>query len=95
MSRFKITTILLALIVCAGCQSSPFSNRFTQTVGFRESSSARENPANQTSDPWIQDVGKYTREEHGQQEVVDPLKLRNFFMSSKAQDIERNLGVGN
>ncbi|MBT5021169.1 hypothetical protein OAF42_00150 [Planctomicrobium sp.] len=95
MSANKFIMCLFAVTICTGCQSSFLSNRFTQTVGYRENNSARENPAGQTSDPWIQDVGKYTREEHGEQEVVDPLKLRNFFMSQKAQDIESNLGVGN
>lgn len=94
MRSSKYAAWLLVISLCSGCQSSFLSRHFTQTVGFRESQSARENPAGQTSDPWIQDVGKVTREEHGTQEVVDPLKLRNFFMSQKAQDIERNLGIG-
>ena len=92
--RFAVSLGILMLMFTTGCQSSPFSKGFAQTFGFRESTSARENPAGQMSDPWIQDVGKYTKGEHTQQEINDPLKLRNFFMSDKAQDIERNLGIG-
>lgn len=91
-ARFLLFVCLT--VASLGCQSSMISRHFTQTVGYRETNSARENPADQTSDPWIQDVGTMTREEHSKQEIVDPLKLRNVFMSEKARDIERNLGFG-
>lgn len=86
--------VLLFVMLGTGCQSFPFSRGLAQTFQFRESQSARENPADQSSDPWIQDMGKITHEEHATQEVNDPLKLRNVFMSDKARDIERNLGIG-
>lgn len=85
---------LLAVIFCAGCQSTFLPRPFTQTVGYRENNSARENPANQSSDPWIEEVGIVAREEHNPQKILDPLKLRNVFVSSKARDIESNLGIG-
>lgn len=85
---------LFAVVLCAGCQSTFLPRPFSQTVGYRESNSARENPANQSSDPWIEDVGTVAREEHNPQKILDPLKLRNIFVSSKARDIESNLGIG-
>ncbi len=93
MSSRRIAASLLVVVLCAGCQSSFLSRHFTQTVGYRDSGSARENPADQTSDPWIQDVGTITSDEHSAIPVNDPLKLRKIFVSTKARDIERNLGV--
>lgn len=90
----RMLLLLMGAIVCAGCQSSPFGGRFAQTVGYRDTTSAREDPASQSSDPWVQDVGQITRKEYANEKIVDPLKLRDFFVSEKAQDIERNLGVG-
>lgn len=92
-SMLTVVVCFLGLVLCSGCQNA-FSQRFRQSLGFREANSARENPADQGSDPWINEMGSVTREEHGVQEVYDPLKLRNVFMSEKARDIERNLGFG-
>jgi len=85
---------LLAVILCAGCQSSFLPAPFTQIVGYRSGNGERENPADQSSDPWVEDVGTVARQEHNIQKIVDPLKLRNVLMSSKARSIERNLGIG-
>ena len=90
----NLMVMLVLVSIVSGCQSSMFGRRFQQTVGYREGDSARENPANQTSDPWIRDAGTIARQEHQTEPVNDPLNLRRVFVSQKAQDIERNLGVG-
>lgn len=46
------------------------------------------------SDPWIHDAGTVARAERDIEPVYDPLGLREIFTSSKAREIERNLGVG-
>ncbi|WP_417851172.1 hypothetical protein [Thalassoglobus sp.] len=92
MASQRFAATLLVVVLCAGCQSS-FSSPFTQIVGYRNTGSARENPADQTSDPWIQEAGDITSAEHDEILVNDPLKLRKIFVSPKARDIERNLGV--
>ena len=94
MSTRIIAGFLLLIAITSGCQSTTFSRRFQQAVGYREGNSPRQNPAEQTTDPWIQEAGTVARTEHNVETVNDPLKLRNVFMSSKARDIERNLGVG-
>lgn len=46
------------------------------------------------SDPWIHEAGDVARGARPQEQIRDPLGLRDFFTSEKARDIERNLGVG-
>lgn len=92
MKTIQLSTVCLMFCLSLGCQSGMFRG-YSQTVGYR-SGGESENPAQQTSDPWIQDVGTYARSEHQREPVYDPLKLRNIFMSEKARDIERNLGIG-
>ena len=82
----------LLLQFASGCQSlASFSGM--KSLGLHPSSN-RENPQDAHSDPWIQDAGAVTRSEHSAETVNDPLHLREVFMSNKARDIERNLGVG-
>lgn len=89
MSRPQFLCFLALLsITMVGCQSFS-SNR----LGLF-SAPGRENPADAPSDPWINDAGTIARTEHPAEEINDPLKLRNIFMSQQARDIERNLGVG-
>ena len=94
MLSHRSAAILLFVVLCAGCQSTFSPRSISRSLGYRESHSARENPVDQSSDPWIQEMGTVTREEHNPEKILDPLKLRNYFVSSKARDIESNLGVG-
>ena len=93
MSTRLFAALLLALVFTSGCQSA-FSQRLRHAFTYRGSDSFRENPADQPSDPWINDAGSVARTEHPAEEINDPLKLRQYFMSQRARDIERNLGVG-
>ncbi|WP_437193094.1 hypothetical protein [Planctomicrobium sp. SH527] len=45
-------------------------------------------------EPWVRSAGDIARTEHSYEEVQDPLKLRKYFTSDKAREIERNVGVG-
>ena len=76
-----------ALVGCASMQSS--TNKMVSAF----KSVAEDNPADEPSDPWINETGSYTSAIHPTEPVNDPLKLRNVFMSQRARDIERNLGV--
>lgn len=93
MSIRILAALSLALVLVAGCQSA-FSQRLKQTFTYRGGQSSRENPADEPSDPWINDAGNVARTEHPSEEINDPLNLRQYFMSQRARDIERNLGVG-
>jgi len=91
MSKRTLPFLVVAAMTVCGCQSmSSFGNSF---AAF-EPQGARNNPEDQHADPWIQDAGKVARTEHGNEKVIDPLHLRDVFMSNKAQSIEHNLGVG-
>ncbi|MEZ6068540.1 MAG: hypothetical protein R3B90_23155 [Planctomycetaceae bacterium] len=46
-----------------------------------------------TTDPWITKGADEGRREFTRETVNDPLGLRPYFMSSKARDIERNVGI--
>lgn len=48
----------------------------------------------ESDDPWIRSAGDIARTEHTYEEVQDPLRLRKYFTSDKAREIERNVGVG-
>ncbi|MEW4487126.1 hypothetical protein AB1L42_03545 [Thalassoglobus sp. JC818] len=94
MFRSNAVWLSLAVMMSVGCQSSMFPQKVHRMVGFRGEDGGRENPAEQTVDPWVQDAGTIARAEHQPEPIHDPLKIRDFFVSSKARDIERNLGVG-
>ncbi len=92
MSLSRLTLLCFLLFGSLGCQSLSKLKSF----GPRDpiTTSNRENPQDAESDPWIEDAGTVARSEHSAEAVNDPLKLRDVFMSNKARDIERNLGVG-
>ncbi|MCA9079041.1 MAG: hypothetical protein KDA58_00720 [Planctomycetaceae bacterium] len=85
---FLVATILCLSVGCTslqhGTQSMWSALRPTSTPG----------PGDKKGDPWVQSAGSMARTELPREEVNDPLKLRNVFMSETARDIERNLGVG-
>jgi hypothetical protein len=50
-------------------------------------------PASETGDPWVQQAAAEGRGNRPVEKTVDPLGLRKVFMSEKARDIERNMGI--
>ncbi len=46
----------------------------------------------ESSDPWVQEVGSQARGHHAKEKDSDPQWMRNLLMSQKARDIESNLG---
>ncbi|WP_437201749.1 hypothetical protein [Planctomicrobium sp. SH664] len=92
MSFRPIWTAACLVAVLSGCQS--FGGRTAMKSSWLGDPDASKSPADEPSDPWIQEAGTITRAEYTREEVNDPLGLRNVFMSQRARDIERNLGVG-
>lgn len=82
---------LVAASALAGCASMQTS---TNKMVSAFKSVSEKSPADEPSDPWINETGSYTSSIHPSEPVNDPLGLRNVFMSQRARDIERNLGVG-
>lgn len=50
-------------------------------------------PTAERSEKWVDDAGREARAGMMRESGNDPLNLRELFMSQKARDIERNLGV--
>ena len=46
-----------------------------------------------SSDPWIQEAVAEGRRDHSVEKVNDPLKLRRFFVSERAREIEASVGI--
>jgi hypothetical protein len=62
-------------------------------AALRPDSSGYSDPAEMSGDPWIQRAGVEARGNRPRERSYDPLGLRNLFMSEKALDIERNMGI--
>lgn len=77
--RLLLIACTLSTIAC-GCQT--FAPGKTLSKG------------DSATDPWVHEAGTVARNERPVEKVNDPLGLREIFTSSKARDIERNLGVG-
>lgn len=87
----RLFLVILLLATTTGCSSLQNSGRsFMNVFRFRDSAS----PGDSAGDPWVQEAGKVTSQVHTKEEVIDPLNLRQVFMSEQARSIERNLGVG-
>lgn len=46
-----------------------------------------------SSDPWIAEAGGEGRAEFAKEKEADPFGWKPLFMSQKARDIEKNLGI--
>jgi hypothetical protein len=86
MRTFSICLVLACGIATAGCHS------LVDALRTGDSGGSRENPI--PTDPWVQEAGTEARTEHPPETIRDPLGLRDIFTSEKAQEIERNVGVG-
>ncbi|MCA8997689.1 MAG: hypothetical protein KDA80_11905 [Planctomycetaceae bacterium] len=80
MTAKSAIALCALLAVASGCQTMNTG----QTASF----------TNSDEDPWVHEAGTIARNELEREEINDPLGLRNIFTSSKAREIERNLGVG-
>ena len=92
--RFGVRTALVLCGISCGCVSdgtnSPMSDAWQQTVRIfapRPDNDA----ANKTGDDEWNEVGKQARADRPVEQENDP--LRNLFVSPRAQEIERSLGV--
>jgi|GEM_PF-1756092 len=85
--RFQTLFLVLILtgLMAGGCQSA---------MGSRAVRAAAAEEESDKSDAWVHSAGDVARTEHTLEEIHDPLGLRKYFMSEKAREIERNVGIG-
>jgi hypothetical protein len=62
-------------------------------AAMRPSSFDGWDPGSETGDPWVQQAGAEARGHRPVEKEFDPFGLKQIFMSDRARDIERNLGV--
>lgn len=84
-----------ALMFSAGCTVlGTVQGMAAATVeAFRPTSFDGFDPGSESSDPWVQQVGATARGHRPVEREPDPLGLKKYFMSEKARDIERNMGI--
>lgn len=87
MVSFRWIACAMLLASSVGCQSWGQPGRMSSRLN---SQGSRENPV---IDPWVQEYGEFARNELPPESSNDPLGLRKYFVSEKARDIERNLGI--
>jgi len=94
-SRIAIGLFCSVLLFCAGCSvMSSMQNMASKTVeALRPVSFDSWDPGSESSDPWVQQAGAEARGHRPVETEYDPLKLKQFLMSDKARDIERNMGI--
>ena len=95
--RSLLTTLTFCgLLSCsAGCTSlNSMQGMVSRTAAYLKPTSADDwDPGSETSDPWIQKAGAEARGNRPVEHEPDPLGLKQIFMSNKARDIERNMGI--
>ncbi|MCA9075711.1 MAG: hypothetical protein KDA93_11805 [Planctomycetaceae bacterium] len=90
-SALLLTAGLIAFPGCAAMNTMKMAA--SETVSsFRPTTGDYHDPTDDSSDPWVQEVGVEARGHQTKEQANDPLGLRNVFMSQKARDIESNLG---
>lgn len=96
MRRHLILLTLCPTLACSsGCGLfSTMQGMAMQTVdALRPSSFDGWDPGSESTDPWIQQAGAEARGHRPVEKEYDPLGLKKVFMSDKARDIERNMGI--
>ena len=83
------------MMFSAGCtMMSSMQNMASRTVeALRPESFDGWDPGSETGDPWVQQAGAEARGNRPVEKEFDPLGLKKIFMSEKARDIERNMGI--
>lgn len=93
----RITNLLFCsvLLFSAGCSvMSSMQGMAAKTMeALRPGSFDGWDPGSESTDPWVQQAGAEARGDRPMQTEYDPLKLRQYLMSDKARDIERNMGI--
>lgn len=91
MTSQSILVRIVALVagIACGCASDGFKTMSDGSSSDKPRSTA-EREAKKDTDPW-DDVGREARSDRPVQKENDP--LRDLFVSPKAQEIERSLGV--
>lgn len=80
----RTRTVLIVLWTClfaAGCQSVPHWMKMKEVDGAK------------ADDPWTTQAGTEGRAGRAVEKEYDPLNLKQYLMSEKAREIERNCGV--
>ena len=92
MRLFTLSTLLVSLsLLQSGCQMGHLGNgRFARLM---PTTGGYDDGTDDSSDPWIAAAADEGRVDHERQREPDPLGLKGFFMSQKARDIERNVGI--
>lgn len=93
--HLELLTLCAALVLCSGCAlMSSVQGMASQTVeALRPTSFDGWDPGSETGDPWVQQAGAEARGHRPVEKELDPLGLKKVFMSQKARDIERNMGI--
>jgi hypothetical protein len=87
--HLALLTFCSVLLVSAGCT---FASRTVEAL--RPTSFDAWDPGSEeSSDPWVQQAGAEARGHRPVEKEFDPLGLKKVFMSDKARDIERNMGI--
>ncbi len=95
MSNRLLLTLVCGCALTPGCAAwNSTQQMFAQSVhALRPTTGNYSDPTAQSGDPWVQSAGVEARGDRPKEIVNDPLHLRNIFMSEKARDIERNMGI--
>jgi hypothetical protein len=87
--RTLFTGVVVALLTCQ-CGCSMMRGRVARMMpdseGYADGTDA-------TSDPWIAEASGEGRADYRTDTEADPFGWKPLFMSQKARDIEKNLGV--
>jgi hypothetical protein len=94
-NRLLMVLLCSALIGSGGCTVVSTVREMTASTvqALRPESGNGWDPGSESTDPWVQEAGAQARGNREMEKEADPLNLKRFFMSDKARDIERNLGV--
>lgn len=86
--RAPVSCLLLAaLVLQAGCSTT--RGRLARMLPASEDY----DDGTDSSDPWIAEAGSTGRAEFQSVKEPDPFGWKPLFMSQKARDIEKNLGI--
>jgi hypothetical protein len=94
-NHIALLLFCLVLACSSGCSLvSSIRGLASQTVeSLRPTSFDSWDPGSETGDPWVQQAGAEARGHRPVEKEFDPLGFRQVFMSDRARDIERNLGI--
>lgn len=84
----------LSLILLAAALSTSLGCTLAQKAGMASvTPNGVGHDGTESSDPWVMEAAAEGRRDFHGESARDPLGLRPYFMSQKARDIERNVGI--